>query len=245
MMKRKSLAEEGKIKMKFLKIFLFVLITIATPFSYLFAQIVSLPPESVNISATVPLGAGNSGGGGGSGYYCPGCVAEIVQATSTITFTGTAYSYAHLVVLKDGQNFLNTVAVNGGNFSVTSLTINPGVYTFSVFLETQNGTRYLLGTWVIEIKNGIAVTISGITIPQSILDILFPNQVPIIPIIPTIKNCSTIFADINCDDKVDISDISILAYWYRLKQYNKKADLNNDKVIDLGDFSVLAYYWTG
>jgi hypothetical protein len=57
-------------------------------------------------------------------------------------------------------------------------------------------------------------------------------------------------ADLNYDDRVNLIDFSIAAFWY---QRPISADfalietklLNGDGKIDLVDFSIMAYYWTG
>jgi hypothetical protein len=54
--------------------------------------------------------------------------------------------------------------------------------------------------------------------------------------------------DLNCDNKVNLIDFSILAYWYKrplTKEAKQKVDLNGDGKVDLIDFSIMAYYWTG
>jgi len=57
-------------------------------------------------------------------------------------------------------------------------------------------------------------------------------------------------ADLNCDNRVNLIDFSIAAYWYkrRLSESFKiieKERLNGDGRVDLVDFSIMAYYWTG
>jgi hypothetical protein len=51
--------------------------------------------------------------------------------------------------------------------------------------------------------------------------------------------------DINADNKVNLIDFSIMAYWYKRDTIPKVVDLNNDGLITLTDFSILAYCWTG
>ncbi len=53
--------------------------------------------------------------------------------------------------------------------------------------------------------------------------------------------------DFNSDQKVNLIDFSILAYWYKrpVTTVSVKYDLNKDGKIDLRDFSILAFYWTG
>ncbi|MCX6797748.1 MAG: hypothetical protein NTX66_00815 [Candidatus Falkowbacteria bacterium] len=54
--------------------------------------------------------------------------------------------------------------------------------------------------------------------------------------------------DFNNDQKINLIDFSIAAFWYKqaaTTEAAKKVDLNNDGIINLIDFSILAYYWTG
>lgn len=55
--------------------------------------------------------------------------------------------------------------------------------------------------------------------------------------------------DLNGDNKVNLLDFSIAAYWYKrtLSEAAKELEknLNDDGKIDIKDFSILAYYWTG
>lgn len=59
-------------------------------------------------------------------------------------------------------------------------------------------------------------------------------------VIPTSRKC-----DLNNDNRVNLLDFSIMAYWYKRTGFPAKVDLNNDKRIDLSDVSILAYCWTG
>lgn len=54
-----------------------------------------------------------------------------------------------------------------------------------------------------------------------------------------------LIADINCDDRVDLIDFSIAAYWYKKTSPLATVDLNGDNIVDLIDFSIIAHYWTG
>ncbi len=51
--------------------------------------------------------------------------------------------------------------------------------------------------------------------------------------------------DFTGDGRVNISDFSVLAYWYHRAQPPSRIDLNADHKVDLVDFSILAFYWTG
>jgi len=51
--------------------------------------------------------------------------------------------------------------------------------------------------------------------------------------------------DMNNDNRVNLVDFSITAYWYKRSSPPATVDLNSDGKIDLVDFSIMAYYWTG
>src|SRR3989344_1576522 len=51
--------------------------------------------------------------------------------------------------------------------------------------------------------------------------------------------------DFNKDNKVNLVDFSIAAFWFREPSPPAHVDPNKDGKVDLKDFSILAYYWTG
>ena len=51
--------------------------------------------------------------------------------------------------------------------------------------------------------------------------------------------------DLNSDNRVNLVDFSITAYWYKRPSPPSSVDLNSDGKVDLVDFSITAYYWTG
>jgi hypothetical protein len=58
--------------------------------------------------------------------------------------------------------------------------------------------------------------------------------------------CGSLVGDVNCDNKVNLIDFSILAYWYKNGGViPKNVDLNSDGKVTLVDFSIMAYHWTG
>jgi len=50
-------------------------------------------------------------------------------------------------------------------------------------------------------------------------------------------------ADLNQDGRVNLTDFSILLYWWSTD--NECADQNHDGTVNLTDFSIMMYYWTG
>lgn len=51
--------------------------------------------------------------------------------------------------------------------------------------------------------------------------------------------------DLNNDQRVNLIDFSIAAYWYKRLSPPVAIDLNSDGKVNLIDFSIMAYYWTG
>jgi hypothetical protein len=51
--------------------------------------------------------------------------------------------------------------------------------------------------------------------------------------------------DLNNDDRVNLLDFSIMAFWYKRIGFPQKVDLNTDNNVNLTDLSILAYCWTG
>lgn len=56
-------------------------------------------------------------------------------------------------------------------------------------------------------------------------------------------DCKSVKADLNCDGRVNLVDLSILFYNWDIPK-NIRADLNNDKRVNIIDFSILLFYWT-
>mgnify|MGYP001566814641 CR=1 FL=1 len=51
--------------------------------------------------------------------------------------------------------------------------------------------------------------------------------------------------DVNGDQRVNLVDFSVVAYWHKRENAPASADLNADGEVDLVDFSIMAFYWTG
>lgn len=133
-----------------------------------FSAIADPPPvsEDVTISAEVPTGTGTTttttttsgGGGGGGGYTNP----------TSITFSGRAYPLSKVIVLKDGQTVVETIAGPDAKFTVTLSNLSAGSFTFSIYSEDSAGRRSTLFTIPILITSGASTTISGIFLSPTI-----------------------------------------------------------------------------
>ncbi|KKQ46505.1 MAG: hypothetical protein US65_C0037G0007 [Candidatus Yanofskybacteria bacterium GW2011_GWC2_37_9] len=49
--------------------------------------------------------------------------------------------------------------------------------------------------------------------------------------------------DCNADGAINLTDFSVLAFWYKKQNPPVCVDINKDNIVDLIDFSILAYYW--
>lgn len=63
---------------------------------------------------------------------------------------------------------------------------------------------------------------------------------------PTVDVCAAKKAgDINCDGKVNLTDFSILLfYWKQTRPANARADVNGDHIVNLTDLSIMLFNWS-
>jgi hypothetical protein len=60
------------------------------------------------------------------------------------------------------------------------------------------------------------------------------------------KKNQNISSDINGDGKVNLTDLSILLFfWQKSNPSNPKTDINGDGKVNLTDLSIMLYNWTG
>lgn len=59
-----------------------------------------------------------------------------------------------------------------------------------------------------------------------------------------VNSCN--IADLNCDGFVNLTDFSILMYyWNQTNPVNFRVDINSDGIVNLTDFSIMLFHWTG
>lgn len=109
-------------------------------------------------SGGTTTGGGGGGGGGTGGYSSP----------TSVTFKGRAYPLSRVILLKDGQESISTIAGPDAKFSLTISNLNPGTYTFSILSEDSNGIRSTLFTVPVSVTAGVSSTISGIFLAPTI-----------------------------------------------------------------------------
>ena len=84
-------------------------------------------------ACTISTGSVNAGGGG-----------YVSIITTQVTLTGRAYPLSKIVMLKDGQVAITTVAGPDAKFNVSLTGLSSGDYTFSVYGEDVNQRRSTL-----------------------------------------------------------------------------------------------------
>lgn len=263
-----------------------------------------------------------SGGGGGGG----GSSDDDDEPETSVSFSGRAYPLNKVIILKDGQVAIITIAGPDARFSSTIDELSPGNYNFAVYGEDKDGLRSTLFTFNVYVTEGASTNISGIflaptittdksqvkqgdnisifgqTVPESEVTIAvnseqahfeyvesdedgvyfkdfdtsvlelgdhttksktaYENQISnygySVAFAVGNRNIerdeddqdqqdsfSGLIADVNSDDRVNLVDFSIAAYWYKRSAPPSNVDLNNDGKVDLVDFSIMAYHWTG
>jgi hypothetical protein len=58
---------------------------------------------------------------------------------------------------------------------------------------------------------------------------------------PPLPDCSIERGDLNCDNHTNLTDFSILMYYWGTT--SPAADINGDGIVNLVDFSIMMYYW--
>jgi len=107
---------------------------------------------AVVVTPSSPSSPASSGGGGGI----------IAQPQTGVNFSGRAYPFSRIELLKDGQIVASTLADPNAHFSVTVTGINAGSHLFSVIGKDNNGLRSQSFSFPITVSMGVTVYISGI-----------------------------------------------------------------------------------
>jgi hypothetical protein len=170
---------------------------------------------------------------------------DFVTVPTSVTFSGSAFPSATIILLLDGTEVSRGVANPDSLFSLKLSPVSSGVKNFSILAENEKGQRSSLLSIPITISDNTSTNIAKLVIP--------PIPIPVLISPTTPKNDTTIqsqkpapfVADINDDQVVDIKDFSILAFWYKKPNPPKNVDLNGDGKVDIVDFSILAYSWNG
>jgi len=117
------------------------------------------------------------------------------------------------------------LADDKGNFEFIFNNIESGIYSLTLSATKDGVTNEI--SQIMGVPTGVeSMTLSEINIP-------------LIPTYPAAKE----LADINRDGQINLTDLSILAYYWG-RPNPEKGDLNDDGVVDLKDLSIMLSRWT-
>jgi len=108
-----------------------------------------------------PEDGGGGGGGGGGGMPLPSLPTKII-------FKGWAYPLSKVVVLKDGQRFVETQANSQAKFRAEISNISPGIYSFGIWAEDKNKRKSITHTLTFQVRANTIHEISDIFLPPTV-----------------------------------------------------------------------------
>ena len=141
----------------------------------------------------------------------------------------------------------DNLAIMGQSFPSSNITITVNSDTpqfFSAKADTQGVYLYNLDTATLELGQHLAKSKSAVAneISNYSSTISFAvGDKNVLAGTDLVKKKS----DVNKDNRVNLVDFSILAYWHGRSNPPTHVDLNDDQKINLIDFSIMAYYWEG
>jgi hypothetical protein len=211
-------------------IFLSVILSSIFALSFFNISVLNAQTSSHSITVTAIVAAtstpetstSHGGGGGGSSKTEP-------VGDKQVIFKGIAVPNGIVTILYDGTIKAEGVVNPNGSFTISVTNIPEGTHNFAIREQDSKGNISTIQTYTVKISAGVTTTIDNIVLPTDLTQV------------------NTVLGehDLNTDDKVNIIDFSIMAYWYNRKNPPKSVDFNHDGVFNLADFSILAYYWTG
>lgn len=157
-------------------------------------------------------------------FYTSSVFAEVgIPVTIVGSTTPGALVTARIPQLEISQPQL---ADDEGNFEFTFSNIEPGIYLLTLSAMKYGAANEIFQT--VGVPTGVeSMMLSEINIP------LTPVELPI----------EKSAADINRDGHVNLTDLSILAYYWG-RTNPEKGDLNNDGSVNLQDISIMLALWT-
>ncbi|MBX4187001.1 MAG: fibronectin type III domain-containing protein [Candidatus Doudnabacteria bacterium] len=165
-----------------------------------------------------------------------------VASTVDNIFLGPSIAVDHSIV-KQGD----TLNIFGYTAPVTDVTIftNSSQQVINKVKAAANGAWFqAFNTTVLELGSHTTRSQSAKENMLSIYSNTLEFQVGDKSVAITPGECKR--SDFNCDGRVNLTDFSILLYfWNQSNPSNPRVDVNKDGVADLVDFSIMLYDWTG
>jgi hypothetical protein len=119
---------------------------------------------SCNLGCTFNTSGCFTGGGGGGG----GGGAPPSPTITKVIIKGKAYPGAEITLLEDGTIATNEKADFSANFRIEIKDITPGIWTFSLWAEDQEGRKSTTFSFTTSVAEDVTTTISGIFLPPTI-----------------------------------------------------------------------------
>lgn len=167
-------------------------------------------------------------------------VAEIGYETniSNIRFTPTIFAD------KTGVRFGDNITISGYALPTTNLEIfieGTAKKTFKIISSPDGSYRSILS--LNDLKKENYLLYIKYTDDNRISKLLKFNigetNIPNTDIVDNLPG------DCNLDGNVNLTDFSVIAFWYNRKNPTICVDINKDSAVNLIDFSILAFWWTG
>lgn len=132
-----------------------------------FARAIASSTEisAVPVAAVVPPSGGGVAGGGIITTKPPPLVPT---AETAAEFSGKAYPFSKVFILKDGQIVKRSIADAEGNFVGKLTGLAAGDHSFSIYAEDKNGIHGSLFTFPVYLTKGVTTVIGGIFLAPTI-----------------------------------------------------------------------------
>jgi hypothetical protein len=146
-----------------------------------------------------------------------------VTLGESVTAQGMTVPDSSVIVTVTPNGFHYTVTTDAtGRWSKTLNSTEVGVGTHTAFAQATISDQVSLESASVSFSITSAAPVPGEPVPTG----------------PT--------ADFNLDNRVDLTDFSILLFfWHSTSSASQRIDLNGDGVVDIIDFSIMLYQWTG
>ncbi len=161
---------------------------------------------------------------------------SIIDMPTVVNFFGFSVPFSKIYILQDGKKASSSTTLVDGKFTSSINLSTTNIYNFSIYAENEKGNKSSIISIPIYIKKGISVNVNNIYL-------FFKNKESVESDMG--KSCIYLIGDMNCDNHVNLTDYTIMTYWYKRQiTPSKGVDLNHDGKITLADFSILMYHWT-
>ncbi len=153
-------------------------------------------------------------------------ISDIVVPT-TITTTDS--------IIFEGDNLV--IFGRAHPYSQVTLFIGQGMeHAVVVQVSSQGNWGYTYNSYDLPLATG-----SHQIVAQEIVTGEYTSQLTT-PINFNLSLCK--IADLNCDTRVNLTDFSILMYyWNKTNPGNRRSDINKDGIVNISDYYLMSYYW--